>query len=192
MPFRKVFFNFQPQSIQASNPCLSFKQSTVYCRNELTCFWRLRSMGGCQSVSSPVTHSRQELCQWFQMSVFPWGWDLLTCTVAMRTKIINLTSHMDALDYWKVRWVILDWWVGFDEQIWALNFSVKAWIRGTSHRSMVTSQMLLLSHVTTIRAPPWPVLNLPALMFHGIRKVTKPLCYTIESCCRSSFITIWE
>lgn len=63
------YFSFYRLAIPAF--LLSMVPVTVDCGNELTCFWKLRSTRSCQGLSSPVAHSQQELCQWFQVNCFP-------------------------------------------------------------------------------------------------------------------------
>lgn len=100
---------------------LSMVPVTVDCGNELTSFWSLRSMHNCQGLSNPVDCSQQQLCQWFQVCCFPWGWLLPTCTVALRTNAIILTPHMPNT-------VLLKFRVGFTRLlgwIWCTDLSSK-------------------------------------------------------------------
>lgn len=154
---------------------------TVDCGNELACFWRLRSTCSCQGLSSPAAPSQLELCQLFQVSCFPWEWLLPTCTVALSTNMIILTSHMSSTGLLKCR-------VGFTRLlggIWCTDSSSKIVSKNGPETQVIGAWCHLrcpccLMWPSFEHGSPWPVLYLPALgrclTLHGIWKVTKRLC----------------
>lgn len=156
------YFSFYRLAIPAF--LLSMVPVTVDCGNELTCFWKLRSTRSCQGLSSPVAHSQQELCQWFQVNCFPWGWLLPTCTVALRTHMIILTAHMSSTGLLKCQ-------VGFTR--------LRGGIRGTGLSSKIKCQSMDQRHkpqvsgaISDVLAVSWDCLWNTGL--HGLFVPTSP------------------